>query len=78
MRTELQYNLQKARALATELRCTLETINELGQANALPHGIIIEDDIADNLTYAENLEGYFDDLEGIGEGFVALTVEPFA
>lgn len=69
MRSELQYNLQKARALATELRCTLETIIDLGD-NELPE---------DAATYCciEELEDMLDEHPGAGEGFVKLSIEEF-
>lgn len=70
MRTELQYNLQKARALATELRVTLETILELqGDDNEMP---------GDATTYCtvEDLESMLDEHPSAGEGNVLLYIEP--
>lgn len=66
MRTDLQYNLQKARALATELRSTLE---EVGSPKAEEMSF-----------YAGDIESWLDDMdpELIGEGHVQLKVSPNA
>lgn len=68
-KTELEYSLQKARALVTELRVTLETIIEIGN-NDMP-----ED--STNYCTVEDLEEMLDEHPNAGEGFVRVSVEPF-
>lgn len=64
MRSELQYNLQKARALATELRVTFEELGEGWEEAAFDAG---------------GIEGELDDMDPavIGEGHVKITIEEF-
>ena len=75
MRSELQYNLQKARALATELRITLEAIHEMAP-NLQETGDFYAESCANEVG---SIESCLDDdiTEVIGEGSVKLTVEPF-
>lgn len=81
MRTELQYNLQKARALATSLRCTLEAIADLefdwyevDEEAASP-----EHELDTMIEEVGMAEGFLDELpeDFIGEGSVKLEIEEF-
>lgn len=82
MRTELQYNLQKARALATELRCTLEAIDEIEDIQVQDQAVEWSGESSGIQHYVEEvgqLEHALDNFAApvIGTGSVALTIAPF-
>ena len=75
MKTELQYHLQKARALATELRSTLEELGRFSPTDT--------EEFLDFCNDAGTIEDFLDTLtetdpDLVGEGSVRITVEPFA
>lgn len=85
MRTELQYNLQLARALTTLLRITLEeamdAANDAAQTAAADASEALESvsyEIEANASAANDIESWLDDLHSslVGEGSIKLTFEP--